>query len=431
MKIGPLAGDLFRAVAPTLGAALGGPLGLAVASVAVKVLDHYVPRKPGEPATPEDIAAAAEKHAHDPQFTIDLKRAELAVKDYELRMRREDNSFSLKKLPFEDLRDARASAKDSGLSRPMFMFGMGFVALAILSLFGIVGFGFYVLKGGFVVSSASLAIVPVVFNMVGSVITALVGVMMLVLGFYYGSSAGSREKTAQIGAAVQDLGTAIADRPLASPPPVVVVPTVVPPTAPEEPVQAGWRQGPHGGQRWRLEPLGVVQEGEGAPMRTVGQPVTVRRIWAAYGPHILSASERYLVPLELIVATIATESGGKADATLAEPRHNDKSVGLTQIMVGTAQQFSATPLTAAALMDPATNIAFGTRYIASQRKVTDFAPPLVAAAYNAGGLYPPREGDENPWGLRSTGDHITRFCRYYGDACAVAHEDGWGKAAAA
>ncbi len=53
------------------------------------------------------------------------------------------------------------------------------------------------------------------------------------------------------------------------------------------------------------------------------------------------------------------------------------------------------------------------------------APPLAAAAYNAGGLHPPREGDANLWRLRSTGDHISRLCQFFGDACAVAAEEGW------
>ena len=45
----------------------------------------------------------------------------------------------------------------------------------------------------------------------------------------------------------------------------------------------------------------------------------------------------------------------------------------------------------------------GVRYIAHQRRLTNYQLPLVAAAYNAGGLHPPR----------------------FGDACAVAAEDGW------
>ena len=81
----------------------------------------------------------------------------------------------------------------------------------------------------------------------------------------------------------------------------------------------------------------------------------------------------------------------------------------------------------AELADPALSIEAGVRYIAKQRRFTDYDPPLVAAAYNAGGLHPPREGDANPWRLRSTGDHISRFVQYFNDSCAVAAEDGLGR----
>ncbi len=78
-----------------------------------------------------------------------------------------------------------------------------------------------------------------------------------------------------------------------------------------------------------------------------------------------------------------------------------------------------------ALLDPETNLRAGACYIAQQRRLTAFQPPLVAAAYNAGGLHPPREGDDNPWRLRSTGDHISRFCQFFGDAAFVAQGEGW------
>ncbi len=60
--------------------------------------------------------------------------------------------------------------------------------------------------------------------------------------------------------------------------------------------------------------------------------------------------------------------------------------------------------------------------IRKQRDVTNFEPPLVAAAYNAGSL---RRSDENRWKLRSTGGHIDRFCLFFNDACFVAEADGW------
>ena len=45
---------------------------------------------------------------------------------------------------------------------------------------------------------------------------------------------------------------------------------------------------------------------------------------------------------------------------------------------------------------------------------------LAAAAYNAGSL---RQDSGNMWSLRSTGDHLDRAARFFGDACAVLRED--------
>ncbi len=137
-------------------------------------------------------------------------------------------------------------------------------------------------------------------------------------------------------------------------------------------------------------------------------------------------SAREGVPLEIVVATIATESRGIVNATLAEP-DGRRSVGLMQVLPSTASDVAGQEITAAALFDPANNIGWGTRYIARQRRLTGYQPPLVAAAYNAGGLHPPRGGDDNPWRLRSTGDHISRLCQFFGDACAVGAEEGWGR----
>ncbi len=162
-------------------------------------------------------------------------------------------------------------------------------------------------------------------------------------------------------------------------------------------------------------------------MRTVGQPATVRRIWRDFGHLIASSCARNGVPLELAVATIATESRGKVQAVLVEG-DGRRSVGLMQTLTGTASEAMGREVSARELLDPATSIEAGTRYLAHQRRVKGYQPPLATAAYNAGGLHPPREGDDNPWRLRSTGDHISRFCQFFGDACAVAAEEGWSHA---
>ncbi len=162
-------------------------------------------------------------------------------------------------------------------------------------------------------------------------------------------------------------------------------------------------------------------------MRTVEQSATLRRIWREHGHHIAASCARNGVPLELVVATIAVESRGDPNAVRTEP-DGRQSGGLMQTLTGMASEMMRREVTAQELLDPALSIEAGTRYIAHQRRLTNYQPPLVAAAYNAGGLHPRREGDDNPWRLRSTGDHISRFCQFFGDACAVAAEEGWSHA---
>ena len=77
------------------------------------------------------------------------------------------------------------------------------------------------------------------------------------------------------------------------------------------------------------------------------------------------------------------------------------------------------------LKDPFVSIQAGTAYIRQQEGRTDFDPPLVAAAYNAGGVYV-QTGEKNRWRLRQypigTGKHCDRFVKWYGDALAVLNE---------
>ncbi|HEU4534292.1 MAG TPA: hypothetical protein VFS00_09250, partial [Polyangiaceae bacterium] len=62
---------------------------------------------------------------------------------------------------------------------------------------------------------------------------------------------------------------------------------------------------------------------------------------------------------------------------------------------------------------------------AKQKSKTSFDPPLVAAAYNAGGLYA-QNGPANRWKLRQfpigTGAHCNRFVKFYNDAVVVLAE---------
>jgi hypothetical protein len=175
---------------------------------------------------------------------------------------------------------------------------------------------------------------------------------------------------------------------------------------------------------WYLGPDGIVVDNK--LERTGGKMVTVPRVWADFKAGIVQAAQHWNVPIELIVATICTESGGNPNAIRIEqgwtsdaatPRR--VSVGLMQTLISTARDALHAPvIDRVALLDPATSINAGTAYIAQQKFDTRFDPPLVACAYNAGGLYP-NTGPANRWKLRQypigSGVHADRFVKWFND----------------
>ncbi|MCB4767253.1 transglycosylase SLT domain-containing protein [Ancylobacter sp. Lp-2] len=181
---------------------------------------------------------------------------------------------------------------------------------------------------------------------------------------------------------------------------------------------------------WALTTSGIAIDSaraEGTP----GEPTTVGKIWDMFGPLCAASAKKYGVPVELIVATIATESSGNPNARRPEPQINDESVGLMQTLVKTARDATGrSGLRADELLDPGTSIDAGTAYIAKQRSSTQLDPPRVAAAYNAGSLKRD-DAAANRWKLhcfpRGTGEHIDRFVAWFNDAMRVSDDEDWGK----
>ena len=115
-----------------------------------------------------------------------------------------------------------------------------------------------------------------------------------------------------------------------------------------------------------------------------------------FGSSIERWSEEFGVPAELVIATICTESGGDPADERREPGFvsyevtpHRVSIGLMQTLISTAQSaLGGLPgIDARWLLEPDNSIRAGTAYIAHQRSRTDFDPPVVACAYNAGGVY--------------------------------------------
>lgn len=182
-----------------------------------------------------------------------------------------------------------------------------------------------------------------------------------------------------------------------------------------------------GGVPWMLTRDGLVVDGR--LDRSPGTPSTVTRVLQTFGALIAATASKHQVPVELIVATICTETSGRADAVRIEPGWTSDeetphrvSSGLMQTLISTAREATGNRgLTRDTLTDPATSIDAGTAYIARQRTVTRFDPPQVACAYNAGGLYTNR-GEANRWKLRQypigTGAHADRFTKWFNDCFA-------------
>lgn len=184
-----------------------------------------------------------------------------------------------------------------------------------------------------------------------------------------------------------------------------------------------------GAVTWRLQKAGLETK-TGGIERTPGSPITARNAWELYGDSIEKWSRHFLVPVELIVATILTETTGRAESVRKEPGYvsdsatpSKISAGLMQTLISTARSTLKDPsITREWLLEPDNAIQAGTSYIAEQFPITDFDPPVVAAAYNAGGVYK-QDGARNRWRLRQypigTGEHCDRFIKWFNDFFAV------------
>ncbi len=215
---------------------------------------------------------------------------------------------------------------------------------------------------------------------------------------------------------------------------------------------SGWHS-LFGGQQWRFDQNGVYLASSSAPIRSPGAPTTVQAILSTYGSQICKSSIAHGVPPELIVMTIGAETGIYRNVDFTGPKtfrwepavlvtdvlpqtYGDYSAGPMQTLATTAREiikrlglpyqpmqtapyYAQEPDPAPAtnpLYDGTVNIDLGTAEIRSRLGTSGFDPVLVAACFNAGGLYSTAAND---WHLRTQGDHINRAVQWFGDACFV------------
>jgi len=161
--------SVVKTVAPMLGTALGGPLGgLAARTIAGAVLGD-------ENATEEQIAEAIASAS--PEQLLALKKAD---QDFALRMKELD--VDIKRIDQMDRSSAREREVKTGDSlTPRLL-----AAFITLGFFGILGF---MMTHGLPEGGRDAMLV-----MLGALGTAFTGV----IAYYFGSSAGSKEKTAHM-----------------------------------------------------------------------------------------------------------------------------------------------------------------------------------------------------------------------------------------
>lgn len=405
-----------------------------------------------------DPEAAKQKIAQDPAIAANLR---IRLAEIALDAQKTQNAADEQKRQAE-LETLRTSVQNTSNARAT-MLGLTqahtwvSAAPAVVSAVVTVGFFAFII----ILVFHGLAANEVSAQIINIAVGALTAGFATVINFWLGSSQGSRDKDI----AVQGLQSAQADQtrdaiqslksvattlvsnppPQAAPQPAAAGPspgaTAVPISEPVIPapdnlirevmpnLEMAHRYFPNG-VSWALETDGISVDGA-TPRGTAGDPATVTRIWSRYGDLCSSAAKHYGVPVELVVATIATESGGNPNARRQEPKISDESVGLMQTLVNTARGVLGRPsLRGDELLDPALSITAGTAYIAQQRGGTHFDPPLVAAAYNAGSLRRD-DGEANRWRLlcypTGTGQYIDNYIAWFNDSMRVSKEQQWGR----
>ncbi len=181
-----------------------------------------------------------------------------------------------------------------------------------------------------------------------------------------------------------------------------------------------------GSVEWRLAEDGI-RIADAGPEVTGGPPLTVRRVWEDFGVSISRWCGAFDVPVELILATICTETGGKPEALRTEPGYvSDEatpdrvSPGIMQTLISTAREaLDDRNIDRDWLLVADNSIQAGTAYISQQRRKTDLDPPKVACAYNAGSVIR-NDGPGNRWKMRQfpigTSHHADRFVAWFNDA---------------
>ncbi len=161
---------LVKSLAPTLGAAVGGPAaGSALAVIGDLLLGN-------SKATEQQIEEAVKKAT--PEDYIALRQAD---NDYKLKM--EELGVDVFKLEVDDRKDARSMAKVNMWPQ---------IVLSALFITGYFVLAWAVLAGDVELTAGMMQVATMMLGV-------LTGAIPQILGFWFGSSSGSKDKTQKLG----------------------------------------------------------------------------------------------------------------------------------------------------------------------------------------------------------------------------------------
>jgi len=194
--------------------------------------------------------------------------------------------------------------------------------------------------------------------------------------------------------------------------------------------------------RWRLTNAGLELQRKGLDPyipRTGGKPKSATLCWQSYQFALTGASERWGVDIRTLIAMICIEAVRRDGlyfderSERYEERIDDYSTGLMQTLVKNnanaserRTRYLGREVTRADLRSPDVSIAYGAMYLSHLgiSHGTD-DPILLAAGYNAGGMY---EDDDSLWNLRTYGEkRLDHFAAWFNDAHEVLRTYGDGR----
>lgn len=188
--------SIVRATAPILGTALGGPL----AGAAIRVLGEAVLGTPD--ATQDDVAGAL-LQGLSPDAIAKMKEADIAFKT---RMRELDIDILKLNATTEQayLADVQSARLAGAGNEHIFWLGLSIIATFVMIMCGVLWGAYQLLHGA--MKDVDPGIAAAVFTLIGSVVGYASANAQQVIGYYYGSSKGSSDKTSALVHALDEAG---------------------------------------------------------------------------------------------------------------------------------------------------------------------------------------------------------------------------------